>query len=495
MDWIKHNNRTTGVLAAVILGGAVLRFIRIDAQSLWFDEAISYLTASLPVGDIMTNGIQDPHPPLYYLLLHFWLPWLPNNDFAARLLSALLGIGLIPAVYLLALEIFQSRELALFPAFLTAVSPFQILYSQELRMYTLVMLLCALLVLTYLRAWRTEGWRWWVLTAVFGILALYTHLFAAFVLAATWAHAAIQVIREKKYRSQFWRTTGVGVVTGIFFLPWVRILLWNSTADIGTLRPLLQDSQIEKNPLKLISTTAFLLFGQSFITWYVATILFLIISTCIIFLMVLARRHKLPRNPGLLLVGLAALFPILFPVTVYTIRPFFLPERTMAVASPMLFILMAWGLKQRRTPLPLLMILSAVVMLIGTGMYLAGEEFKPPYGEAIAFVAERRQAGDVVLHTSDGSYLPSLRYVDLPDHFLLAGDPDLRKPEPVYPLLGAEIVSLDEAVKDGRRLWLVVALEHSEEWQKDRVNQIQNRFNELESHEFDGIFVLLFDLN
>ncbi|MBK7896066.1 MAG: glycosyltransferase family 39 protein [Anaerolineaceae bacterium] len=116
--------------------GAIFRLINLGRDSLWLDEAISYLAAQLPVTQIANNTLQDPHPPLYYLLLHFWLQLVPDSDTAVKLLSALFGILLIPAIYFLSQQLFHNRTISLTAAALTAVSPFHILYSHELRMYT-----------------------------------------------------------------------------------------------------------------------------------------------------------------------------------------------------------------------------------------------------------------------------------------------------------------------------------------------------------------------
>ena len=141
---------------------AVLRLVTVGLESLWFDEAVSYLAAMLPVFSILNNAVQSSHPPLYYLLLHLWMQWVPNTDLAARLLGLSYDLFLIPVVYLLACELGNERRAALFAALMVAVSPFHVLYSHELRMYTQLMLLVSLGTLAYLRARRTGRWYGWL---------------------------------------------------------------------------------------------------------------------------------------------------------------------------------------------------------------------------------------------------------------------------------------------------------------------------------------------
>ena len=112
----------------------------------------------------------------------------------------------------------------------------------------------------------------------------------------------------------------------------------------------------------------------------------------------------------------------------------------------------------------------------------------------MAVVADGYEPGDAVLHTSDGSYLPALHYITWPDDALLAGDPDPRKAVAVYEAFGGEVWAMDEVAAASGRLWLVVALEHSEDWQIEQVDSFRSRFHLLETQNVGGIVIYLFDL-
>jgi hypothetical protein len=257
----------------------------------------------------------------------------------------------------------------------------------------------------------------------------------------------------------------------------------------------MQDRSIEYHPFKLVTSFTFLLFGQSETLWFVAAAFFLTLALSVVFIMDLWKARKVGSLSHLTLPGLMVICVVGLPVASFYARPFFLPERTMAAASPFLLILTIWGVAQRKSPLPYLVGLAAAIMLVGSALYLFGEPIKPPYRDAIQFVERHLEDRDVVLHTSDGSYVPSLTYVDLPRHALLSGDPDLRKPPGVYEALGGEIWTVKQAAENGERLWLIVALEHSIEWQQEQVELFGRRYNELESHEFGGIIVMLYELS
>ncbi|MEA3460120.1 MAG: glycosyltransferase family 39 protein, partial [Chloroflexota bacterium] len=133
-------------LIIIILVAALLRFYRLDGQSLWADEGNSVALAGRDLATIARNAARDIHPPLYYWLLHFWVMAFGKSEIAVRSLSALLGTALVYLTFLLGCRLF-GRRVGLAAALLSALSPFQVYYSQEARMYILATLLGASSVL------------------------------------------------------------------------------------------------------------------------------------------------------------------------------------------------------------------------------------------------------------------------------------------------------------------------------------------------------------
>lgn len=130
--------RGVWILFVLILAlAAFLRFYRIGAQSLWNDEGTSAALALRDLAAITRDAAHDIHPPLYYWLLHFWVRLWGVSEAALRSLSALLGVAVVGLVFLIGKALFGA-QLGLLSAFLAALSPFQVYYSQETRMYMLL---------------------------------------------------------------------------------------------------------------------------------------------------------------------------------------------------------------------------------------------------------------------------------------------------------------------------------------------------------------------
>ena len=110
-------------------------------RGLWLDESQSVAIARLPLtghGTTLVEGLkQDGSPPLYYLLLHWWIELFGNGDRTVRALSFVLNLLCIPPLYWLGKRVIGKRAAwVAVLAFIT--SPFAAYYASETRMYSLL---------------------------------------------------------------------------------------------------------------------------------------------------------------------------------------------------------------------------------------------------------------------------------------------------------------------------------------------------------------------
>ncbi|HEX8558287.1 MAG TPA: glycosyltransferase family 39 protein, partial [Pyrinomonadaceae bacterium] len=141
------------VLAALLLivaVGAALRVYKLDGDSLWLDEASSVKFSRDAPSAIIETTSKDVHPPLYYFALHYWMKLFGDSERGARLLSALFGVLALPLVYLVAAHLFN-KSTGLVAALLLALSRFHLEFSQEARMYSLLVLLSLLSIYFFLK--------------------------------------------------------------------------------------------------------------------------------------------------------------------------------------------------------------------------------------------------------------------------------------------------------------------------------------------------------
>ncbi len=136
------------MLFLILLLGLILRLISIN-QSFWLDEAVQvWASSSFSVQDLLTKYMPgDFNPPLYHLLLHFWIKLFGTSEIGTRSLSLVLATGSVWLIWKIG-RMIDNSKLGATSALLLATSPLHIYYSQENRMY---MLACFTVLLSF---WR-----------------------------------------------------------------------------------------------------------------------------------------------------------------------------------------------------------------------------------------------------------------------------------------------------------------------------------------------------
>ena len=228
------------LVAALVLLAVALRAPNLG-RAYWIDEGISVGISSHPLSRLPSLLRRDGSPPLFYVILHFWIRMFGSSQIATHTLPLLVSLATIPVAYWAGRELFDRRA-GLAAAGLMATNPFLNWYATETRMYTLVILL-SLVGLTL--AWR--GAREWRLADATGAVIcftalLYTHNWALYLAAAT---ASVLLWRAWAARD---RRLAVGVVaagavTLALWLPWVPSLLYQArnTAAPWAVRPAIGD--------------------------------------------------------------------------------------------------------------------------------------------------------------------------------------------------------------------------------------------------------------
>lgn len=218
-------------LAALLAVAAVLRIVDIGAESLWFDEGYTAAFISMPfvkmLGFMPTH---EPHPPLYFIVLKLWSYLGGTSEIALRLPSAIFGVLTVWVLWSLVREHWGGAA-AFGAAALCATSGIAVWYSQEARMYSLMLLLAVFSMRHYLRflspalpLGKTDS----VMLVAADAALSYTHNVGAFLLLAQWCfmcgwgaanrNAPLEIARFKK-----WFSSQCALL--IVLVPWACLLL------------------------------------------------------------------------------------------------------------------------------------------------------------------------------------------------------------------------------------------------------------------------------
>lgn len=195
-------------MLSILFLGFTLRVPGLSAQGLYAEEGYSTVLAQDSIGRILAQTASlDSNTPLHYLLLSGWIRAAGSSEFSVRALSVFAGVVTIALAYQLMKACGLPAGARRCAAALVAAWPVCISFSQEARMYALLMCLTTLSTWLLIRGLHNGGRGTWLLWSAAHIATFATHVFGALIFGAQlcvvvawwatqrengrWRHAAI----------------------------------------------------------------------------------------------------------------------------------------------------------------------------------------------------------------------------------------------------------------------------------------------------------------
>jgi len=257
----KRSWRSTPLLWQILLTtclviGIALRFVHLEGKVYQHDETftslrISGYTEAQAVQDLSHAGVvsldhiqkyqrhnfettvsdtikglatEEPQlTPLYFILIRFWTVLFDDSIAAIRMASVVSSILALPCMYWLCWELFESVAAGWVGMAILAVSPFQLLYAQEARPYSLWAAMILFSSAALLRAMRVQTKVSWLVYDIATILNLYACLFSIFVTIAQSLYVlAVERFRPSQRMLAFAMILGASLLA---FSPWIVVVL------------------------------------------------------------------------------------------------------------------------------------------------------------------------------------------------------------------------------------------------------------------------------
>lgn len=183
---------TLAAFTVILLLGAALRIINLSVQPLWADEGFSAFAISQP--DLFVALQRDVHPPLYFVGLKAWADLTGMSELALRWFTLLPSMVSIALIVPLTREIGRIRPredstnpymtyVPILAALLMALSEMEFYIVQEVRSYSLHIMLALLSTWAFLRWIRLPHDRNKRIMAVVWLVSMtaliYTHYLGA----------------------------------------------------------------------------------------------------------------------------------------------------------------------------------------------------------------------------------------------------------------------------------------------------------------------------
>lgn len=236
---LKRQDVFVFVVVAALTGLAFfMRRKGLATQSLWFDEADLVSRAKRDLGALLGDFFRPgENGPLYTLFMHFWLKLAGTGEAALRTPSLLAGTAVVPMIYLLGRRFLGGTAVGLVAAGLVAVSPYQLWYSQDAKMYPLAMLLTVASVYLFLMALEKGGRGCWIAYVVLTTLSFYVHLMSILIVAVEVAYfflvrpyrnssqlLGLNHLQSLRFKRRAW------ISLGLLTLPYLPIAIWQMVA-------------------------------------------------------------------------------------------------------------------------------------------------------------------------------------------------------------------------------------------------------------------------
>ncbi len=451
----------------IVLVAWGLRVLDLAAQSLWYDEAFSVLVARADWATFGRLLSVDLHPPLYYLFLRAGLAALGSSEFAARFVSAIPAVLMVPLMWALARRLFD-RLTAHLAAALICLSPLFVWYAREARMYSQATMLGLAATYALVRAQDTGRARWWAAFAACTLGAVYSHYAALYLVAAlglAWlVNLSFQI--SNFWLPGIWRALRPGVLAfGVMALGMAVIAPF--LLSLSQASPAYWPGQLDVVST-LIRSAESLVGGRTAPPQVVST---LVVGTGALTLVALLGAVMFPADRrGVRLAALVVVVGAALMLVVLYNRPKFEPRHLMPLA-PAVWLLVAvgvrdvWRLRRRVLQAAAAGIMAIIVvgLAVSTAGVFTGVAARDDWRGAVAYIRQHIRPDETIILVS-GHAFPALAYYDAPQWVALPDDLVLD----VTHVLDYESVvpALNRIQVERRGVWLV-------QWQDEIVDPTQ----------------------
>ena len=250
-------------LILCLIAQAALMTHRLDLLPMWGDELFTVQAAQQPVGKMVDMVRGDVHPPLYFLLAHYWIRIVSGDVLMRlRLLSVLFALLATVALDRLFLK-HVPPPVRLWCLALWTFSACLLLYSRMARSYSLQVL--GFVVVCW-AAWRWNeefaSWKRLLICSGSLVVLLYTHYAPGF---AAWAGVNVLLLRHARRRPGRWLTGNAIVLAA--YLPWLMLtsMLESWRAKPGLL--LVTGNALAESGVKLAYWVFSFFYGEAIPVW------------------------------------------------------------------------------------------------------------------------------------------------------------------------------------------------------------------------------------
>ena len=377
-------------------------------QSYWRDEAFSVLLSLKPIRELIPLLVKDVHPPLYYIILHYWMQLFGDAEYITRSLSLFFHFFLALFSFFILKHLIKNWKISLIGSLAVLLNPFLLEHAFEATSYNLFALIVVVATLFYLK-------RKYIISSFFLALGIMTHNFGVLFLASFIIHWIYENRKSLKSKmKQFILFFSLPIIVfigwcGVLWNQWTRLAggYWlepkTSTAFIDTFRVFFQGGLDYSSKAMLYNLT-----------------LSLFILALSYWLIRVSKGKKVITKNSSLFLFLSAI-PLLI---VYVISSFWIPiyhERYLIPILPIIIIWMVYSLsrlsKVQKSFSYLTLSLSVAYLLFAVqgSEEILRKTTKPSINWGVSQILDKAKHGDIIIPETNLNFLETKYYAQKSD--------------------------------------------------------------------------------
>ena len=385
------------MIGVILSVATILRLINLD-QSLWLDEATQAILSSNSIQSIIFGRMGDFHPPLSYIIYHYWMMF-GSSEVWLRSLSVIFGVATVWLIYKIVKKIY-SENIALTASLLFAFAPYHIYYSQEIRMYSMATFFATLSILFLINLEKRISRFGYIIST---LALIYTFYLGFFLLLS---QLAFVFLLKKNHLKLFVESLGLILFLYIPWLPFFWIQLKNGV-NANQYLPgwgdLLSLSPISAIPLTFIKfSLGRISFDDKFLYGILALIIFIFFGFLIF--------QSIKKDPKIKLFVIWLTIPVILALSISFVIPLNQPFRLLFVL-PAFYIILAVGIWQLGEKKKYVLIAALLPSLFGLAVYFTNPKFeREDWRGATYFLNSRKDANYKVLFVWPEPFPPYIWY-------------------------------------------------------------------------------------
>jgi uncharacterized membrane protein len=218
--------RDNFILWAILFIALFLRIYDLGTESIWLDEGYTIRMAKLNLSQLIKDTLSfDLIPPLYHIFLHYWINLFGDSEFSTRFLSTIFGFFAVFMIYKVG-SLFFNKNTGVLSSFLLALSLYHIKYSQEVRSYTLMVLLCLFSIYFFIRLFNKRTLTISIGYIISSSLLMYIHIYGLFIIIAQNIYLfTLFLLSKQEHKLNFRKWILSQIILFILYIPWISILV------------------------------------------------------------------------------------------------------------------------------------------------------------------------------------------------------------------------------------------------------------------------------